>query len=81
MYKCKKCGITAPRRYEVPDNCYGNGIHQWYNLDFSNDTKWGDSLVGRLVGGIWRLRIAGVPVGKIFIIGAIAIFVIVTMFR
>ena len=48
MYKCEICGETVSDRRKSPDCPYSSsGSHKWKQIDFSNDTKWSESLVGK----------------------------------
>jgi hypothetical protein len=53
MYKCENCGETVSDRRTSPI-CHDSlsGTHKWRQTDFSNDTKWSESLVGKHWGKI-----------------------------
>lgn len=47
-YKCKKCEIVVGDRHTAPScSVSSNGQHEWRQIEFSNDTKWSESMVGR----------------------------------
>ncbi len=54
-YKCKKCDEVVGDRNTAP-RCVASptGQHDWKQIDFANDTKWSESLVGKLVN--WCIR-------------------------
>ena len=67
QYKCNHCGKTVKDRHPYYDEyCkYSpndrHDFEQVGNMDFSNDTKWSESLVGKH----WKLIIALIVIGFI----------------
>ena len=53
MYKCEICGeIVSDRRKSSKCSYSPSGTHKWNQIDFANDTKWSESLVGKHWGKI-----------------------------
>jgi len=52
-YRCNKCDLVVGDRRTAP-KCSSSfsGQHEWKQIDFSNDTRWSESLVGKHWGKI-----------------------------